>query len=395
MSEPGPPGGSNPFEGIPFFADLSRLPPAEGPVHWGVALQMAHRVATEGEAEQPVEEAERSRLDELVRVADLHVGEATGLATTVAGRVPRALPVTRAEWARQGLVAHRPVLEALAGALARSVPADDAEPDDVATGERAPDRRPVPAPVMQGLVFGWMFGRLARQWLGRYDLPLPAPPSDEVLLVHVNLDDFARAWGLPGDELALWVCLHELAHHAVLGRAHVRGRLQSLLLAYASGFQVEPTAFDAELEEIDPSDPGSFRAVLGDPETMLAAVQTPVQRELLARVEALTAVLEGFVDHVMDTVGARLIACYPQLTEALRRRRVEASWGDRYVAKLLGLELRQHVYDRGQAFVRGVLERAGEEGLARLWASERELPTPSEVDAPGLWLARLELPDEG
>jgi putative hydrolase len=392
MSEPGRPGGSNPFEGIPFLADLSRLPPAEGPVHWAVALQMAHLVATEGEAEEPVEEAERGRLDELVRVADLHVAEATGLATTVTGRAPRALPLTRAEWARRGLVAHRPLLEALAGALARSVPEHDAEPD--ASGEPAPDRRPVPAPVMHGLVFGWMFGRLARQWLGRYDLPLPAPPTDEVVLVPANLEDFARGWALQGDELALWVCLHELAHHAVLGRPPVRGRLQSLLLAYAAGFDVDPTAFDAELEEIDASDPTSFRAVLGDPETMLAAVQTPVQRELLARLEAVTAVLEGFVDHVMDTVGGRLIASYPQLTEALRRRRVEASWGDRYVAKLLGLELRQHVYDRGQAFVRGVLERAGEEGLARLWASEPELPTPSEVDAPGLWLARIELPDQ-
>jgi uncharacterized protein (DUF2342 family) len=43
--------------------------------------------------------------------------------------------------------------------------------------------------------------------------------------------------------------------------------------------------------------------------------------------------------------------------------------------------------------VRGVLERAGDEGLSRLWHSERELPTPAEVDAPGLWLERIDLPD--
>jgi hypothetical protein len=28
-----------------------------------------------------------------------------------------------------------------------------------------------------------------------------------------------------------------------------------------------------------------------------------------------------------------------------------------------------------------------------LWVSERELPTPAELDAPGLWLARIDLPD--
>ena len=48
----------------------------------------------------------------------------------------------------------------------------------------------------------------------------------------------------------------------------------------------------------------------------------------------------------------------------------------------------------GAAFIEGVAERAGEAGLARLWESERVLPTPAEVDAPGLWLARIELPDD-
>jgi uncharacterized protein (DUF2342 family) len=41
--------------------------------------------------------------------------------------------------------------------------------------------------------------------------------------------------------------------------------------------------------------------------------------------------------------------------------------------------------------VAGVLERAGTEGLRRLWTDEAHLPTPPEVDAPGLWLARIDL----
>ena len=44
--------------------------------------------------------------------------------------------------------------------------------------------------------------------------------------------------------------------------------------------------------------------------------------------------------------------------------------------------------------MQGVVERAGEDGLSRLWTSERELPTPAELDAPGLWLARIDLPDD-
>ena len=77
----------------------------------------------------------------------------------------------------------------------------------------------------------------------------------------------------------------------------------------------------------------------------------------------------------------------------LRRRRVEATDGERFAARLLGLELGRGQFERGAAFIRGVVERAGDEGLSRLWVTERELPTAAEVDAPGLWLARIDLPD--
>ena len=39
-------------------------------------------------------------------------------------------------------------------------------------------------------------------------------------------------------------------------------------------------------------------------------------------------------------------------------------------------------------------ERDGFEALARLWAQEANLPTPAEIDAPGLWLARIDLPTD-
>ena len=41
-----------------------------------------------------------------------------------------------------------------------------------------------------------------------------------------------------------------------------------------------------------------------------------------------------------------------------------------------------------------MVERAGPDGLARLWESDEMLPSPPEVDAPGLWLARIDLPGD-
>jgi uncharacterized protein (DUF2342 family) len=44
---------------------------------------------------------------------------------------------------------------------------------------------------------------------------------------------------------------------------------------------------------------------------------------------------------------------------------------------------------RGKAFVQGVVDRAGDDGLLPLLERPEAIPTPNEVDAPGLWLARI------
>jgi putative hydrolase len=247
--------------------------------------------------------------------------------------------------------------------------------------------------LLFGMQAGAMVGHLATRTLGQYDLPIPRPPSDELLVVGANITALSEEWSLPIEDLRLWICLSELATHAVLGVPHVRQRLETLLLDYVGGFSVDPAALETRLGDVDPTNPEALQQALGDPAALLGAIQTPAQQAQLPRLEALVAAVVGYVDWVMDSVGTTLIGSYGMITEALRRRRVEAGEGDRFVGHLLGLEVGQAAYDRGEAFVSGVVERAGAEALGRLWADERDLPTPNEIDAPGLWLARIDLPD--
>jgi putative hydrolase len=393
MSGGGPPEGFNPFEGMPLFRDLQGLFAAQGPVNWDIARQVGVWTAAEGVAENNVDPITRIRYEELARVAELHVADATGLATASGGRAVSVRPVTRAEWAAASLDAFRPLLERLATSLSS---ADTAEPidDPDPTAQFLGGISQVMGPVLIGMQAGFMAGHLARRAMGQYDLPIPRPVGDELIVVAATIDKFAEDWSLPLDDVRLWVCLNDITHHAVIGRPHVRQRLEELLHAYASGFQPDSSSLEARLAELDPTNIESMQSVLGDPEAILGAMQTDAQRAVLQQLGALAAAVEGYVDSIMDTVGRKLIASYPSLTEALRRRRVERGDGDKFVERLLGLEMSQALYDRGQAFVRGVRDRAGDDGVNQLWRSARQLPTPAEVDAPGLWLARLELADD-
>lgn len=391
MNDPGQ--SPSPFGGA--FGDLARMLAGlagAGPLNWDLARQLAVWVATDGTPEPNVDPLERMRLEDLLRVAELRVAEATGLPTSRTGRVVTVTTLTRSQWAQRELDAHRELFEALARSLSARPPADD-EPGEAQdpAGQLLGTLPQVLGPLMMATMVGSMVGHLAQRALGRYDLPLPGPVTDEIVVVPANVDSFAKEWSLPADDLRLWLLVHELAHHAVLGLPHVRERLAGLLVEYASGFSTDTTAIEAMLGELDPTDASSFQRVLGDPELVMGAVQTDAQRRLLPQIAAITSAVTGYVDHVLDTAGRPLLRAYGMVTEALRRRRVEDAAGLRYAGRLLGLDLSQSAYDRGTAFVRGVVERAGEDALARLWESAETLPTPAELEAPGLWLARLEV----
>ncbi len=402
VSGPGPADGDNPFEGLPFFGDLGKiLGGASGQrgIQWDTTRQVAMQLAASGEAEQNIDPIERMDIEELARVADLHVSQLTGLSTNLTGRGVTVVPVTRTQWVQRSVDAFRPLFESLAEALdPASVEPQTPDPETPSDPLSAMLSQLMGsmAPMMLSVTAGGMLGHLAQRSFGQYDLPVPRRPSDELLLVLPNVDAFGADWSIEARDLRLWLCIHEVTHHAVLGVPHVRARLEALIADYASGFQPDSNQLIERLGTVDITDAdamGELQRVLGDPEVVLGAMQTDAQRELLPRLEALIALVVGYVDHVMDQLGDRLLGNYGMITEALRRRRVESVESDRFVARLFGLEISQATYDAGAAFVDGVVDRNGFEALDPLWRDERFLPTPAEIQAPGLWLARIELPD--
>lgn len=392
MDGPDSPDEFNPFKGLPIFGDLGKLFAQQASSTWETARQFAVALATDSQPEPNVDPADRIALGELARVAELHVANVTGLSITRAGQTASIVPVTRAQWATATLDAYRDLLEPIGSVSGRTE--DEETPIDPAQAMFGQIMKMI-GPVMMSMTAGSMVGNLARRSLGQYDLPIPRDGS-ELMVVPANIDGLADEWSLDPSDLRLWVCLSELTHHAVLSIPHVRQRIDELLADYVRGFEADPDALESRLSDLDLANADSLsglQSVLGDPEVILGAVQSPAQRVLLPQITALVTVIAGYVDWTMDSIGRGLIGSYQRLSEALRRRRVTAEAADRFIERMFGLELSQDQYDRGAAFASGVVERAGTEGLARLWRSARELPTPAEVDAPGLWLARIDLPE--
>jgi putative hydrolase len=240
--------------------------------------------------------------------------------------------------------------------------------------------------------FGSAAGHLALRAFGQYALPLPWPESPSLLLVPGNVARFAEDWSLPLQEVQLWVCLRELTMHAVLTRPGVRSSLTTLL-ADASAHAAAAQRSVVERLGEGMGDPSSLEEALGDPEALLSDLISPEQRSISSALTAQTTAIGAYVDQITGTVAESLTSNPAALREAWYRYRIEEGKGEIAFAGLFGLAVGQAEVDRGRAFVQGVIERAGTDALTRLWSDEVDLPTPAEVDAPGLWLARIGLLD--
>ena len=249
------------------------------------------------------------------------------------------------------------------------------------------------APAMLGMAVGSMVGHLATRAFGTHDLPIPRQPAT-VTLVPANIDGFAADWEIPIDEMRLWVLAHEFAGHALFAAAHVRDALSDLVRQHVGGFRPDPNAVAERLGSLDSdaADPmAALQQALGDPEVLLGAVTSPEQAALRPRLDALVAVVVGYTDWIVDAVAVRVVGGNAlRIAEAVRRRRVETTASDTFVEQLLGIRLGDAQVARGKAFVQGVVDRTGDAGMAPLLLRPDAIPTPSEVDAPGLWLARLD-----
>ncbi len=383
-----------------LLGDLMNMLGNAGTDRWELTRAFGLNVATGGAPESNVEPLQRIRLEGLARVAELHVSEATGMPVSSDGRRLTCVPVSRGEWTIRALDAWRPILTALTAPTneggASDTPAQhlDAPDSTEGTGDLLSQWAAAIGPMFAGLQMGSVVGHLSHRALGQYVLALPWPPADELLILTANIESFADDWSLPAEEVLLWVCARELATHTVISRPYVRARLDELLATMIESVAATQSGLTEQLGSLGEGgmDLESLQSMFGDPEALLGGLLTPEARRSSGQLTALAVVIDAYADHIAEVVGAKLVNSHSQLAEAWYRRRIERGKGEEAAGSLFGLDLEQEQVDRGRAFVSGVLERAGEQGLARLWSSARNLPTPAEVDAPGLWLERIDLP---
>ncbi len=260
------------------------------------------------------------------------------------------------------------------------------------------------------LEVGAMLALLAPRVLGQFDpyaqlAAAPDAPDDEetpgpgrLLLVAPNVLHTERALRVDPHDFRLWVCLHEQTHALQFAAApwlaaHLRDQVGALLT------DVTGTAVGLSKAPLHEKLVTAGRTVAGvvagvfqpGKAALFERLLTAEQKDRLAGLTAVMALLEGHADVMMDAVGRRVVPSVRQIRRAFERRRDgEGAPGlDVVLRRLLGMDAKLAQYRDGAAFVRAVESLVGRDGLNAVWAAPDALPTAREIaDAPA-WVRRV------
>jgi coenzyme F420 biosynthesis associated uncharacterized protein len=345
-------------------------------VDWSLARQIARFAA--GGGGSPEVDAD---FPALVAEAEGQLRSYTGLEP--AGAIPPPEVVSRAEWADVNLDSLSKLLEPVAKRMSGRLEA---------AGPLAGALRTVTGATLaaeSGLVMGYM----AQRVLGQYDVSLlEAEQQPRLLFVGPNLNKAVRELDVDRDSFLRWIVLHELTHVLQFsGVPWLRGHLSKLMREYMRTVEVR---IERGAAGGLPSWPDPQKIVETFREGgLVALVQTREQRRMMERIQPAMSVIEGYSEHVMDAVGAKVLPAYAGLRESMERRRKSRSAPERILQRLLGLDLKLRQYEEGKAFCDTVAERGGIAALNRVWEAPESLPTLAELRDPDAWLARVERPE--
>jgi coenzyme F420 biosynthesis associated uncharacterized protein len=350
-------------------------------IDWDLAISTGARWARSGPQVSLSEARETvAELRGLAGAVQAPVRELTGLQS--AGPQGPVAVVDRAAWIRANVGGFRVVLDPLAERLAErsnSMPSLLNSMGSRVTG------------VQAGLILAYMSSRV----LGQYELFLPPGETGtdagvgRLTLVAPNIVMVERELGVDQHDFRRWVCLHEETHRVQFTsvtwlREYVQGLMSEFLLAS----DVDPGQMLSRIREAAGAVAGAVRGGTGS-DSLLEAIQTPEQRELMDKLTAVMSLVEGHGDYVMDAVGPQVVPTVADIREKFNTRRRSGGRVEQVIRRLLGIDLKMKQYAEGSAFVSRAVAEAGMAGFNKVWTSPETLPTRAEITDPDAWLARV------
>jgi coenzyme F420 biosynthesis associated uncharacterized protein len=346
--------------------------------------QWARRIALQASGPTaPWHPALRQRLGEdyraMLQRIEQPIADYTGTQLSLAET--DVLVMDRHDWIDANLANFRQLFQPIEDAYVEGARADMFDLPGVAQSGRA---------VLSAEI-GLLVGFLARRVLGQYDISLLGREpltGGRLYFVEPNIQALQQQLGVPGDELRTWIALHEATHaHEFEIHPWVRSYLNTALSGYLHSV-VDDMRQQARGQGGLLGSRIWTNLVRGH--GLVDALMTAHQRQLVARLQALMSLAEGYSNHIMHHVGKQVLAHYDLIKARVEQRQHRRSRAERLFLRLTGLAMKMEQYALGEAFVDRVVAERSVAFINRAWDAAENLPTEAELRQPERWIQRME-----
>lgn len=354
---------------------LSFVAPTDELIDWRQAAAVAFIVADVEHGR--IEESWQQISDEFARMVREVEPELAAFTKLEPAR-PLGYPVIfdRAEWIVTAEETIKPLVEPIFHSLMKAI-----------TVDAYSSRRLVQATAT--IQIGTVLGYLAKRVLGQYDLPLASSEvsgNGKLYFIYPNVAAVQERFSLGRREFFLWLSLHETTHSYEF-------ESNPWLHSYLNRLIAEHTAFmEAKLKELvknlEAGKATSSLARLLFTRSFRDLISVD-ENQTLGRIQAFMAVIEGYSEYVMREVSRKIIPHSDAIASLFERTKRSKTWAERLLERFMGLDIKLWQYRSGRDFIAFVTDRGGIDLANAVWAGPENLPTPTEINQPEMWIKRV------
>lgn len=307
---------------------------------------------------------------------------------------------TRAQWLDDTSAGWRsivePIIDGLADALQRSSSESAAEMEGFDLGSMMGPLMRQSASAMYRERLKRVLAKVARDTLTGTEIGFNLATRNDVVVIPANVADFTQDLDADESDMMLLLLLREAARQRLFSNVGwLSPQLQALMTHYAREITID---LDAIADRLSPDNLEQMSledlTKIGEEVqvSFFRPASTATQIEILERLGALLALVEGWVDHVVQHTLNKWMPHAPQLVEVLRRRRAAESPVRSVLRELIGLELTPRLV-RDANNLWGALEHdRGIEGRDAIWSHPDLIPTAKDLADPMAFVAKGEEP---
>ncbi|WKK61034.1 zinc-dependent metalloprotease [Corynebacterium sp. P3-F1] len=359
--------------------------PKRDPVNYDVALRTARREIKDPKGATA---NDRTAVTESTRLANLWLDDASALPDS--GARPEAWSAD--DWLTNTL----PTWKRLVSPVAEHM--------DRAQLEAMPEQaREIFGPISQmlghfnsmnfGARLGQALGNLANQALTGNDFGLPVAPSGIIGVVPKNIEPISDQLSVPGQEVLVYISAREAARQRLF--THVPWlveRIVSSVEEYSVGLELDTSHIEEQIRNLDleSGDPAKLQeAIQGMQDVDIAPRVTSRNAAAASRLETLLALVEGWVEVVVEDALGQRIPSTAALTESWARRRATGGSAEHAFNNIVGIELGTPKTNEAAQLWRRATEAVGVDRRDKVWDHPDFLPTAEHLDNPAAFIDTL------